>query len=557
MFGTIRRHQKWLWAVIITVTIISFVIFFSPYSKMNNPRRGNVDLGTVAGRRVSEDDFVNAQREIYVRFFVSNGRWPDEQARQNVEHETYEWLLLTREQERLGIHISSAMIAEVGRNMLSGLQRAGVTSPELLEKLLQQNGFQLEDFERYVRHVLGVQELIATLGLSGELVPPEQVKGLYQSEHQELATEAVFFAASNYLAGVTIAPEALNQYYTNNLATYRIPDRVQVSYVEIPASNYLAKARQYWEKTNLTEVVEANYQRLGTNAFPDAKTPEDIKTRIREEIILDKALLEARIQANHFAAPLFDLSKPRTEDFAVFAKTNGLEVRVTEPFDARRGPKDLEVNADFVRTAFKLSPEDPIAGPLMGRKAVYVIALNRKLPSEVPSLDKIQEQVMADCKYEQAKNLARQAGGAFYSVLTNSLAQGKPFAAICAEARAKPVALPPFSLSTRSLPEIEEEVDLSTLKQMSFSTEPGKAIPFLGSVDGGLVVFVKSKLPINDTRMKADLPGFTSSVRQQRQTEAFNEWFSQEFSRGVHAPRLAEQAQRPPAALNSRKPKAS
>ena len=42
MFGTIRKHQTWLWAVIITLTIISFVVFFSPYSKLNNERRGGL-----------------------------------------------------------------------------------------------------------------------------------------------------------------------------------------------------------------------------------------------------------------------------------------------------------------------------------------------------------------------------------------------------------------------------------------------------------------------------------------------------------------------------------
>ena len=33
MFGTIRRHQKWLWIAVSTVTIISFVAFFSPQQR--------------------------------------------------------------------------------------------------------------------------------------------------------------------------------------------------------------------------------------------------------------------------------------------------------------------------------------------------------------------------------------------------------------------------------------------------------------------------------------------------------------------------------------------
>ena len=55
MFGTIRKHQTWLWAVIITVIIFSFVIYFSPYSKMNDSRRGPVNLGSINGERISLD----------------------------------------------------------------------------------------------------------------------------------------------------------------------------------------------------------------------------------------------------------------------------------------------------------------------------------------------------------------------------------------------------------------------------------------------------------------------------------------------------------------------
>ena len=102
----------------------------------------------------------------------------------------------------------------------------------------------LDDFGRFVRHYLGIQEMIGTLGLSGKLVTPQEARELYQREHQELATEAVFFSASNYLAKVSVPPEAIAQFYTNRLASYRIPDRVQVSYVQFEFTNFLDQAKQ-------------------------------------------------------------------------------------------------------------------------------------------------------------------------------------------------------------------------------------------------------------------------------------------------------------------------
>src|SRR6266446_4095535 len=55
MFGTIRRHQTWLWAVIITITIISFVIFFGPQSRFNSSgRETSVYYGSINGQPVDK-----------------------------------------------------------------------------------------------------------------------------------------------------------------------------------------------------------------------------------------------------------------------------------------------------------------------------------------------------------------------------------------------------------------------------------------------------------------------------------------------------------------------
>ena len=556
MFGTIRRHQKWLWAVIITLTVISFVIYFSPYQKMNrSERRGPVDLGTLNGQRISEESFFSAEHEIALRYFImSGGRAPDEETRRNFERETLQWLFIIDKQDQFGIHIAPDRVAEVARNMvLSSLQRAGARSisPEGAARLLEGNGFQSGDLERYAQHYLGLQELIATFGLSGKLATPEEIKELYVREHQELATEALFFKASNYLAKVTVTPQALNQFYSNQMAEYRVPERVQVSYVKFPITNLWAKAEQFWAKTNLNEMIEDNFQRIGTNYYKDAKTPDQVRAKIRDELIRGRALLEARRQANEFARPLFDLKEPHPEDLRAFAKTNGLKVEVTEPVDADQTPKGLEVEEDFVAAAFKLTPEQPLAGPLIGRDGVYVIALDKRLPEEKPPLDQIRDRVTADFKTEQARNLARQSGSAFDSALTNSLAQGKSFTALCAEAKLSPVSLPPFSISSRELPGAEEMVNLNSLKQTAFTTPVGKPSGFQWTTDGGFILFVKSRVPIDENKMKAELPAFTQGVRQQWQTEAFNAWFGQQFVKSVRSPLL--ERKEPPPSVSSRK----
>ena len=367
--------------------------------------------------------------------------------------------------------------------------------------------------------------------MSGKLVTPQEAQSLYVREHQELQAEAAFFNASNYLTQVTVAPDALGQFFTNQMANYRIPERVQVSYVKFDISNYLAQAEK--QITNLNEIIDANLQRMGTNSFADAKTPEEKKAKLREEVLRRAALSEAGKAAIEFARPLFEKEPLRAESLNEAAKTNGLTVQVTSPFDRENGPHELKVDQNFAKAAFSLSPTDPLAQPLQGQDGIYIIAYNKTIPSEIPTLDKVREQVTADFKFMQASSLAHKAGADFAKTLTNGLTSGKSFDSLAADAKVKPVTLPPFSLSTRELPDVEGRANLDSLKELAFGTQPGKASGFQMTRDGGMLVYVKSKVPLDEAKMKSELPNFVAYVRQSRQREAFDMWFRHEADKAL------------------------
>jgi hypothetical protein len=365
------------------------------------------------------------------------------------------------------------------------------------------------------------------------LISPQEAKLLYDREHSELITEAVFFSASNYLAGISVSPEAISEFYSNRVATYIIPDRVQVSYVRFDVTNFLPQAEAQLS-TNLNELVEANYQRLGSNYFADAKSPEEAKTKIRQQLIRATAMNEGRKKALDFANVLFDLKPFEPDLLQKLATTNGLVAGVTAPFSREEGPKDLQVGADFAKAAFALTPEEPYNGlPLMGQDGVYVIGYYKQVPRETPSLEQVRDRVTEDYKRSQAMMQAQTAGRNFYQMVTNGLAQGKAFTNICAEAHVQPMELPPFSISTRSVPEVENLISLNQLKQIAFSTSPGKVSTFQPGQDGGLLLYVKAKLPVNQVKAQAELPTFVASLRRSRQQEAFEDWFRHEADKAL------------------------
>jgi hypothetical protein len=536
MIGTIRKHSKWLWILIAGATIISFVVFMGsgPVHNGGGPNSAN-PFGVIYGTPVTAPEYAQARNEVKIFYWLHYNQWPDRagMSSDDMDRETYIRLLLQRKAARLDIRVGQEALVSAAANFLHSLSRNGQSVPmqEFVERNLAPEGLTSADLQNFIRDELVIQQLAQTMGLAGALVTPQEAGLLYDRENQEVSAQVVFFSASNYLSQVTANPGAIAQFYTNNMATYRVPDRVQVSYVAFDVSNYLAQAKAELEKTNFAEIVDSVYQQYGATEFADAKTPEEAKGKIREVLIHNRALADAHQVANQFATALFAMEPVKPENFTTLAGQQKLAIQTTAPFTAMRGPENLDTPATFTKAAFQLSSDVPFGGPIVGSDAVYVIALAKKLPSTIPSLSEVHAQVLKDFRAQEAAALARHAGTNFYVSLTVQMAAGKTFAQAAVAAGQAPLVLPPFSLSTSQIAELDDHATLDQIKQVAFSTKPGQVGQFYPTEDGGFVLYVQELLPMDESKKKADLPRFTAQVRGARQNEAFNIWLQAEANR--------------------------
>jgi hypothetical protein len=550
MIGTIRKHSKWLWLIIIVATVISFVFWGAAPSRMTRGGgEASGNLGSIYGHKITPDAYRNAQAGFYFFYWFRAGEWPDKNPNLSgaeLAREVYLRLMLLQKANDLSIYVGDDQVVAAANEMLRSIGRNGQAVPlgEFVKQVLQPKGFTAGDFESYVREQLVIQQLQQAIGLTGELITPQEAAAAYQRDHQELSAQIVFFSASNYLSSVTVTPAAVAQFYTNYLAKYRLPDRMQVSYVAFELTNFLAAAEQKLSKTNLNEQVEAVYRQYGASAFPDAKTPADAKAQIRTAMIHQQALSAARQQANEFASAVFNQEPARPENLAAAAKQKGLSVHVTAPFAAKYGPEEFTAPPGFTKNAFGLTAEEPFAGPIVGPNAVYVLAFAKRLPSEIPPFNQIRERVTREYQLLEATLLARHTGTNFVRTLTGMTAD-RGFASLCVAAGLQPQVLPAFSLSTQELPELGEHIELDHLKQAVFTTSVGKTSDFVATSDGGFVVYVQSRLPIDQATMNSDLPQYTTALRRERQNEAFGQWVNLEANRQLRSlPVFREQAAR-------------
>lgn len=549
MLGTFRKHSTWLWGIIIAAMAVSLVLWTGNRSTSKQDHRGEADFGSFGGKKITEEEINDAANEVRLQYFLSRGEWPDATAQKQLQMEAYKRLFLIKKQEQLGVHISDTDAARIAALNLGPSKDPGVSSMEVLEKKLAAGGLKLADYDRFLRHSLGEQQLMAAMGVSGQLVTAKDARAIYERENQEISAQAVFFNASNYLASVTATPAALSEFYSNQVARYRLPERMQVSYVEFKSTNHWVEAgADLARMTNQTVIVEliqkyglhpslANLPNLDALVDSEYKrktnfyatmTREKANAAIKGDIQHMFALMTARKLANVFADPLLSAEGAKAGALAELAQKQGLPVKVSAPFDITEGPAELDKSENFAKAAFKLRDENPIADPFVGTDAVFVIAKDKQFPSENPPYATVKDRVERDFKLAQATQTARITGAMFASGATNGLAQGKAFTTLCAEVKTKPILLPPFSLGSRKLEDVEDHISLQQFMQVAFSTPVGEVSQFTPTMEGGMVLYVKDKLPLDEKKVAAELPEFINLLRQARQREAFEQWFNHE-----------------------------
>lgn len=533
--------------MVVAVTIVSFVVYFNPAEPAGGGGRGVPQLGIIDGHRITPREFQEAAAETRLLYFLNYRKFPemDETAAQrgfDLERETTLRLVRLAKVKEANIQVADSAVGEFARRLLGG-DPARIT--EFENQILRPAGLTAADFERFVRNEAAVQQLSALYGAAGKLVTPAEAEEIYRRENQEVAAQVALFSVSNYLGRVTAADDVLMGWYSNQMARYRTPEQVSVAYVHFPSTNFTAEAeKQVAGISNLTARLQEAYFKIGTNNFKDTNgnvLPEDkAVAQIRSEERDRVAMMLARKKANEFANLLYDVlnnaKQPNAGLLEQVARTNNLSVQVTRPFDAENGPTNLNVTPAFVQAAFSLNAtSNPVLPqPLEGEHGFYIIALKETVPSRPQTFAEVKQKVVNDYKQSQAFTLMRAEATQFQTQLTNGLASGKSFDQLAAAAKVKTITLPPISRNTESLTNLDDVLNVRQLKNVVLSLEPNHASMFIPNPpDGGYIAYVKDRLPVNEAKMKEELPKFLAELRYMRQNQLFHQWFTKQVEKAA------------------------
>jgi hypothetical protein len=558
MIGTIRKHQKWLFIVIMGLTIVSFLWYFNPSNRSgnNSDRVASAgDYGSVFGEPITAEKLQAAEREGRIFFRLNYGEWPTQDKEKDVLRFAQQRLLLNAELDQLHITVTPDAAARYTK-MLLGVKPGDQVPPERiveeLGKLSREGNVGLDDFDRFARDQAGQEYLVALVGMSGELITPQESEVFFRRENQPMVTELVSFPATNFYAKTKPTEAEIEDFYTKRQADYRLPDRIQVNYVAFGISNYLAKVEKQLG-TNLADHVDQEYLQAGATAFKDASGAqlgeEAAKAKLKQQMLQYAALTAATKDADSFLNDLaqgHDDDHPYTSsDLFALARTNGLTVKTTEPFDMETGPEGLALFPKNLHMLFSMRDDDPddkersmiyAPSPVAGENGVYVMGLAKRIPSEIQPLSAVRDKVIADYRQNKALELAKAAGGRFESELSAGLAQGKSFDTMCAAQFIRPQKLSPFSLASTSIPEITDKAEFEQIQDVAGKMHPGQSSPFIPTADGGFMLYLKTELPIDEATVQRELPPYLARMRDRLEIAAFNAWFSKQYQLHFVAP---------------------
>src|SRR5262245_59550988 len=122
MFGTIRKHQTWLWVLLVGIMSIGLVSLYTnnPSGDTSGRARGQADLGSIDGRPIDQASYLNAWKEVRLTYYLQTGKWPanDESGSRMMERETVSRVFLIQKLKELNIKPSSKAVALMAQEQL-------------------------------------------------------------------------------------------------------------------------------------------------------------------------------------------------------------------------------------------------------------------------------------------------------------------------------------------------------------------------------------------------------------------------------------------------------
>ena len=271
-------------------------------------------------------------------------------------------------------------------------QENGSFSEERYQLLLRQQGRLPGEFEYETKRMLQTQQLISGLSQTA-FVTRNEVDLAYRLQDQKRDFSYLIISAESFKQGLEISEEQIEQYYDENGDKFITPERVRLSYLRLTGEL-------------LSENIQIDEEELVTHFEKKKESLLTQEQRQASHILIQVAAGADEETVNQAKAEAEDVLEQirNGADFAELAEQHS-----DDPGSATQGG-DLGFFArgamvpEFDKTVFSMEV-DEVSEPVRTQFGFHIIRLTEVRGSEIPTLDDVREELIAELKQRDLSDL--------------------------------------------------------------------------------------------------------------------------------------------------------
>ena len=338
------------------------------------------------------------------------------------------------------------------------------------------------------------------LGGPGYVLPADVKSQLVQGD----STWTIGVATADYAAySPSIKPtEAdLTKFFTENAFRYEIPPRVSATYVDFPAAAYASQVSV--TDADVKAYYDANPARFPKPADPKAAAPAKdakpdpaadfaaVRPQVEAALKFERAQRLAVKAASDLAYALFDgkvTAGPAVDALLAAGKQTR---KPLAPFTREAGPAELGGSPQIAEAAFKLDKDRFYSDALTSPTGAVVLFWQETLPARKPAFAEVRDKVSADYIEGEKRRMFVELGKVIRSQIEARLKAGDTFEKAAAAA-ASGVKIETKSVAPFTLRQPPQDVDYSVLGSLE-RLDKGQVSEMVVAQDKGVLVYVADK----------------------------------------------------------------
>ena len=417
MFETVRTHKKFMMGVLLLLIIPSFVLVgVNTYDTS-----GSADtIATVAGRKISQVEFENAQRDQIDRYRESLGAQFDPkmvdtpEEKQRILDGLIAQRALEHEIDSNHMTVDDASLAAFYGKTLVGAD--GKFDVDQYKSVAASQGLTTAGLDQMVRRQLAFEQVTGAVQNTG-FAPRTVSNRLSDIREQQREAQEMLFPAEQFASKVQVTDAMVKAFYDKNPSLFQVPEQARIEYVVFDNSAVASQVSVTDEE--IAAAYNQNKKRYSTEE--QRRASHILVNAVKDAPAAEKNAARAK------ATALLEQLRKNPADFAKLARENS-----DDPGSAEMGG-DLGVTEKgaFVKPVedaiYALKPGQ-ISNLVESEYGYHIITVTEIKPATVRPLEEVKDEIAAEIRNQKSGRKYSELAEAFTNTVYEQSDSLKPAA---------------------------------------------------------------------------------------------------------------------------------